>query len=122
MSPDPGGHKTSAVHVAPLEGGGTGLTIFGELDAANGSEASEALERAIAGEGPVMIDLRACGFVDSKGIAVLAFAAVHLKDQERVLILRGVSERVLRVFELAGLAANDSIEIEPEAQFAERSA
>jgi anti-anti-sigma factor len=102
--------------VAPLEGGGTGLTIFGELDAANESEASEALRRAIAAEGPVLIDLRACGFVDSKGIALLAFVAVHLKEQRRRLILRGVKDRVFTVFDLAGLGSNPSIEIERQAE------
>jgi anti-anti-sigma factor len=103
------------VHVAPLESGGTGLMIFGELDAASESEVSEALRKAIAGEGPVLIDLRACGFVDSKGIALLAFVAVHLKDQGRKLILRGVQDRVFNVFELAGLGSNPSIEIERQA-------
>jgi anti-anti-sigma factor len=86
--------------------------IFGELDAANESEVSEELRRAIAADGPVLIDLRACGFVDSKGIALLAFVAVHLDEQGRKLILRGVQDRVFRVFELAGLASNPSIEIE----------
>jgi anti-anti-sigma factor len=102
--------------VAPLETGGTGLMIFGELDAANESEVSEALRDAIAAEGPVLIDLRACGFVDSKGIALLAFVAVHLDDQHRKLILRGVRDRVFRVFELSGLASNSSIEIERTAE------
>ena len=106
--------SNTTLHVAPLEGGGTGLMIFGELDAATEPEVTAALEDAIAGEGPVLIDLRACAFIDSKGIAALAFAAVHLKDQGRTLTLRGVRNRVLRVFDLTGLADNDSIEIERE--------
>jgi anti-anti-sigma factor len=102
------------VHVAPLEGGGTGLMIFGELDAATEPEVTAALEDAIAADGPVLIDLRACTFIDSKGIAALAFAAVHLKEQRRTLIVRGARDRMLRVFDLAGLANNDSIVIERE--------
>jgi len=119
MSPGTAPRSGSAVHSAPLEGGGTGLIIFGELDAATEPEMAAAIEEAIAGSGPVLIDLRACGFVDSKGVAVLAQAAFRLNDDGRSLTLRGVQDRVRRIFELTGLSRHSSIEIEPQVDAAD---
>ncbi len=101
-----------AVHAAPCEGGGTAVTVFGELDLATAEPVHRALKDAIDADGEVVIDLRACGFVDSSGIAVLAAAAVRLKDAGRKLVIRGVRERIRRTFEIAGLDSQDSIVLE----------
>jgi len=102
-----------SVHVAAGQGGGTVVTVFGELDLATAPRVRSALDQAIRAEGDVLVDLRACNFVDSTGIAILAGGALRLKDQGRRLILRGVRERVERIFQLAGLSDDDSVVVEP---------
>jgi anti-anti-sigma factor len=103
-----------AIHVAPTAEGGTDVTIFGELDLATIDQAQVAIAEAVMAEGDVVIDLRACGFVDSRGIAVLVRAALRLSEQGRHLLLRGVQPRVMRTLEIAGLTKLDMLDVEPE--------
>lgn len=102
------------MHVAPTADGGTDVAIFGELDLATVGKAEAALEEAINAPGRVVIDLRACGFVDSTGIATLVKAALRLNEQDRGLLIRGVKERVVRILDLAGIATLKNVAIEPE--------
>lgn len=105
-----------AIHVAPTAEGGTDVTIFGELDLATIDQAQVAIAEAVMAEGDVVIDLRACGFVDSRGIAVLVKAALRLSEQGRRLRLRGVQPRVMRTLQIAGLTKLDLLEVEPEGE------
>ena len=116
MQSGPVPHTDFAVHVAPTGQGGTDVAIFGELDLATVERVKAALSEAIAAEGQVVIDLRACGFVDSKGIAALVEAALRLSDQGRLLRLRGVQPRVMRTLGIAGLTKWDLLEVEPESE------
>jgi anti-sigma B factor antagonist len=102
-----------SIHVAPTSDGGTDVAIFGELDLATSDKAKDAIDSAIARSGDVVIDLRACPFVDSTGIGVLAQAAVRLREQKRTLTLRGVRDRVRRILDLAGLTKPDLVVVEP---------
>jgi anti-sigma B factor antagonist len=103
-----------SVHVAPRPEGGTDVAIFGELDLATVDEVEAAIGRAIDAPGEVVIDLRACGFVDSTGIAALVKAALRLSEQNRGLLVKGVKDRVMRILELAGVTAMENIAIEPQ--------
>jgi anti-sigma B factor antagonist len=105
-----------AVHVAPTAEGGTDVAIFGELDLATVDQVRAALSGAIAAPGPVAIDLRACGFVDSRGIGVLVEAAMRLRKQGRQLTLRGLRPRVLRILKVAGLTDSELIDVEPQGE------
>ena len=106
-------HLDFSLHEAPLRGGGTEITVFGELDLANAGKLRAALERALGGEGDVVIDMRACAFIDSSGVGALAGVALRLDEQRRHLLLRGVRERVLKTFRIAGLTAHSSLTVEP---------
>ena len=103
-----------SIHVAPGPHGGTDVAVFGELDLATAGAVEAALDETIEGDGPVAIDLRACGFVDSRGIAVLVKAALRLRDQDRDLFLHGVQERVMRTLELAGVTTMEHMNVEPQ--------
>jgi anti-sigma B factor antagonist len=113
MPPDSTPFTDFSVHVAPGHQGGVDVAVFGELDLATAEVVKGALDEAIEADGPVVIDLRACGFVDSQGIAVLIKAALRLHEQGRSLRIVGVQERVLRILELAGLTSMDQLEVEP---------
>ena len=114
MQPRPVPYTDFAVHVAPTGDGGTDVAIFGELDLATVDRVRAALADAIEAEGRVVIDLRACGFVDSKGIGALVQAALRLKAQGRPLVLRGVQPRVMRTLGIAGLTGTDLLDIQPQ--------
>ena len=113
----PAGSSSStdfAVHVAPCADGGTDVAVFGELDLATVDRMEAALDEAIQAEGRVVIDLRACGFVDSRGIGALVKAALRLREQNRQVLIRGVQERVMRTLERAGVTSMENLEIEPQ--------
>lgn len=116
MPPDAQPYTDFSVHVAPTSGEGTDVAIFGELDLATLDAVRGALDKAVGREGNVVLDMRACGFVDSKGIGLIAKTAISLKDQGRTLTLRGVQRRVKRILDLAGLTESDLIVVEPEAE------
>jgi anti-anti-sigma factor len=107
-------HTEFSVHVAPSGDGGTVVTIFGELDLATVDRVQIAMAEAIDATGPVVVDLRACGFVDSRGIGVLAKAAVRLHEEGRDVLFKGVQPRIMRTLEIAGLTDWDQLKIEPE--------
>jgi anti-sigma B factor antagonist len=103
-----------SVSAAPSEGGGTAVTVFGELDMASAATLRGTLDEAIdADDGDVELDMRACSFVDSTGIATLVTAGRRLGEQGRVLRIRGARERVSRILELAGLPAQGWVALEP---------
>lgn len=96
-------HLGFSVHVAERKGGGTAVTVIGELDMSAAPELESAFEPAIAGGDDVTLDMRACSFVDSSGVATIVKAARRLHDEGRALTVEGAQERVRRIFELAGL-------------------
>ena len=100
--------------VAPAADGGSVVTVFGELDISTAAELKPVLQEALDAGGDVELDLRGCGFVDSSGIAVLAWAAWQLKDSERRLVLRGAQPRIRSIFELTGLSRHSSVVLEPD--------
>lgn len=108
-------HLGFSVSVAPNPEGGSMVTIIGELDLAAASQLRFAFDRAIedGGEQAIAVDMRACSFVDSSGIATLVGAARQLHDQGGLITIRGAQERVRRTFDLAGLTSNDWVVLEP---------
>ena len=111
---DNGGSKLGfSVTAVACEGGGAVVTVFGELDMASASRLREVLNDAIdADDGDIELDMRACSFVDSTGIATLVTAGRRLGEGGRVLRIRGARERVSRILELAGLPAQGWVALE----------
>ncbi len=88
------------------------MTLLGELDLAAAPEVREVLSEALDHGGDVEVDMRACGFVDSMGIAAMVAAARQLAERGDTLRVKGAQERVRKIFELAGLLDNEWIELE----------
>ena len=102
-----------SVTAVAAEEGGAVVTVFGELDMASSGRLREVLDEAIdADRGDIELDMRACSFVHSTGIATLATAGRRLGEEGRVLRSRGARERVSRILELAGLPAQGWVALE----------
>ena len=103
-----------SVRVTERQDGCAVATVIGELDVASAGELQAALVRPLESAGEIELDLRACGFVDSMGIATLVTAARRLSQDGRRLTIRGARDRVRRIFDLAGLSAHRCIVFEPD--------
>jgi anti-anti-sigma factor len=103
-----------SVRVAERQDGGAVATVLVELDVASAGELKAALARPLESDSEIELDLRACSFVDSMGIATLVTAAQRLSQERRRLTIRGARDRVRRIFDLAGLSAHRCIVFEPE--------
>lgn len=77
------------------------IEVRGELDLAVADRLREAIERK--DEEQVLIDLAACEFIDSTGIAVIVHAS---QADGRKLVVHSPSAQVLRIFEVTGLTGN----------------
>jgi len=77
------------------------IAVEGELDLAVAEQLREAIERT--NEDQVLIDLGACEFIDSTGIAVIVQA---WQSEARRLVLHSPSAQVLRVLDVTGLTGN----------------
>jgi stage II sporulation protein AA (anti-sigma F factor antagonist) len=81
------------------------IRIEGELDLAVAPQLEEAIDRAEDGKS-VLLNLEACEFIDSTGIAVIVNTHHRLKEQGRGLVVYGVDGQVLRVLSISGLVEN----------------
>jgi anti-sigma B factor antagonist len=102
------------------------LSVSGELDLGTAPQLEQPLEAALAAGGSgILIDLSACEFIDSTGIALLVRAWQRLDgESERNgnghsrFALCGVNDQVRRLLELSGLASSLSIHASREAALA----
>lgn len=81
------------------------LTVTGEIDLGNAESLYKALTEALAEGGPVIVDLTAVGFIDSRGLSALVRArheVVQADETAAAPILVIPSEPVARLLELAG--------------------
>jgi anti-sigma B factor antagonist len=100
---NPGAFEATTV---ALDGGATVVAVRGELDLGTAPELEGPLEQAVASQGPVLIDLSQCEFIDSTGIAMIVRAWQQLArndgDSQRVAIC-SANEQVRRVLEITGV-------------------
>ena len=66
----------------------------------------QALERAASQSEEVLIDLRACEFVDSTAIAVIINAHRRMAAEGRRIAVYGPRDQVQRVLSMTGLTEN----------------
>ena len=98
--------------VAKGQNGGAVVTMLGDLDLAAAPELRRAFDEALGYGGEVEVDMRGCGFMDSRGIAELISAARRLAERGSALRVKGAQDRVRKIFELAGLLDNEWIKLE----------
>ena len=80
------------------------IRVEGELDLAVAEQLRESLARSE--EELVVIDLAACEFLDSTGIAVIVQASRAAAEDGRRVIVHSPTAQVLRVLTITGLTSN----------------
>ena len=89
---------------APLSGV-PGVAVRGEIDMATAPSLRDALDAAIReSSGPLVVDLRAVGFLDSSGVHLVLGAHARAKASQTHLVIVPGPPQVHRTFELCGVA------------------
>ena len=99
------------------------LSVSGELDLGTAPQLEGPLEEALATGSGLLIDLSACEFIDSTGIALLVRAWQRLDGEpgdgvgeNGGFALCGLNDQVRRLLELSGLS--NSLSIHPSREVA----
>jgi anti-sigma B factor antagonist len=85
------------------------IAVRGELDLHTAPQLEESVDGVLeAGDGPLAIDLSACEFIDSTGIALIVRACRQLNGScdggaDGRFALSGLSDQVQRLFDITGL-------------------
>ncbi len=83
---------------------GDAIAFHGELDAGNAPELRDrVLEIARAPGGRLLIDLSACSFIDSLGVAALVEASAEMHKRGRVVAIVCRAPQVRRTLALTGV-------------------
>ncbi|MGN6276021.1 MAG: STAS domain-containing protein [Solirubrobacterales bacterium] len=82
------------------EGGATVISVVGELDLSTAPQLEECLRSA---EANVVVDLSACEFIDSTGIALLVRASQGSDGDGARIAICGLKQQVLRVLQVTGV-------------------
>ncbi len=94
------------VSTRELPTGARDVRIEGELDLAVAAKLDEVLDAAVAECGQVLVDLGACDFIDSSGIAVILRARNRMEEDGKRLVVYAPTDQVLRVLAMTGLTSN----------------
>jgi anti-sigma B factor antagonist len=87
------------------------VAVRGEIDVATSPALRDQLYEIIdGGARELVVDLAELGFIDSSGLGVLVAALKHMKEQDGELVLAGLQQPALRVFEITDLTALFTIE------------
>jgi anti-anti-sigma factor len=97
-----------------------GVAVAGELDAVTCGRLATTLVRASKGDGPVLLDLGECTFVDSMGLDAIADAAKWLDEDGRELVLCNVAGQIERLIRLTGLDSLSGLLVYPGSPAAAR--
>jgi anti-anti-sigma factor len=89
-----------------LQPGCCAVRVAGELDLAVADRLQKALEKAAEGYDRVLVDLGACEFIDSTGIATILQARAQMAEKGQWLAIFGARGQVERILAVTGLAAN----------------
>jgi anti-sigma B factor antagonist len=92
-----------------LQPGCRDIRVEGELDLAVADQLDEALTKAVAECGRVLVGLERCAFIDSSGIAVILRAHRRMEEEGNRLVVYAPTDQVLRVLSMTGLTSNELV-------------
>ncbi len=105
-----------------LDGGIRTFEIRGELDMDTAPELERQLEEALAeADASILLDLSACEFIDSTGIALIVRSWQRLDrgDGDRRLVLCSLNHQVRRLLKITGVEASIPMHEQRDAAIAE---
>lgn len=106
-----------------LEDGIRAFTVRGELDMNTAPELERSLDDAVSNSSAsIMLDLSACEFIDSTGIALIVRAWQQLEgdgSESRRLVLCCVNHQVRRLLKITGVESSISMHEQRDAALAE---
>lgn len=82
------------------------IQVEGELDLAVADQLQECVDRIDSEHAAILINLEACEFIDSTGIALIVAAHKRRAEQGQRLVVCAPSDQVLRILSVAGLMDN----------------
>lgn len=112
---------TFEVRIEELEDGIRALAVHGELDMDTAPELERGLEQALSeSETSIMLDLSACEFIDSTGIALIVRTWQQIEEEEgRKLVLCCNNHQVRRLLKITGVEGSISMHEQRDAALAE---
>lgn len=101
LGEEPAGFRCEVVREDPR----VAVCVAGDVDMATAPRVGEAVAEAVAAApaADVVVDLGACTFLDSSGLAVLVEAAKRVRSAGRAFSIRGAGEQVVRLIDLTHL-------------------
>jgi anti-anti-sigma factor len=94
-------------------GGVTRVAVVGELHEATRDHLASAWAEALSGDGPVVLDLEACTFIDSIGLDLILRTATQLRSERRELVVCNVRGPVRELFRITGAVSLDGLLVYP---------
>jgi anti-anti-sigma factor len=89
------------------------VSARGDIDLSTVTQAAEAMDAARTDRGPVFLDLREVGFMDTSGLRLIIEEQQRAAaDGYRFAVLPG-PPKVQRLFEIAGLAGDERLFADP---------
>lgn len=93
------------IHIKRLqEDGADIIVLIGEIDASSSIELDLAIAKSV-GEGykKILVDCGALEYISSAGLGVFMSYVEEFKDQNIVMVLYGMSDKVANTFQILGL-------------------
>jgi anti-sigma B factor antagonist len=88
------------------------VVVRGEIDVATSATLRDELYAVIdGGSRSLVVDLSGLGFIDSSGLGVLVGSLKHMRERDGQLVIAGLAQPALRVFQITGLT--DLFTLEP---------
>lgn len=88
-----------------LNGDVNEVKIIGRLDVKAAKDAATAFETAVAAAPNIVLDMSELDYIASAGLRALKRLNSAVRDNDGTLVLRGVQENIMEVFEMTGFAA-----------------
>lgn len=103
-----------------LDGGIHAFSVRGELDMNTAPELDRRLEQALAEpDASILLDLSACEFIDSTGIALIVRAWQRLDRGDGRLVICSLNHQVRRLLKITGVEASIPMHEQRDAALAE---
>ena len=95
------------------------IEVSGEVDASTSIELDNALKRSAESASNILIDLSSLDYISSAGLGVFISYLEELKSRDIKLVIFGLQDKVLEVFQILGLqhimkiveSENDALEL-----------